>query len=94
MVQWEECVGTEVFLYEDHCALKHLKEHVCLQDVSQVDHGALIQLKEEVCFEVVLWVVKARAGSRGTSVGEKVGTRDRGDSDVIEEYGGKGACSV
>ena len=54
----------------------------------------LVGLKDKVCFEVVLWVVKTGAGSRGTSVGEKVGTRDRGDSDVIEEYGGKGACSV
>ena len=54
----------------------------------------LVGLKDKVCSEVVLWVVKTGAGSRGASVGEKVGTRDRGDSDVIEEYGGRGACSV
>ena len=54
----------------------------------------LVGLKDKVCSEVVLWVVKTEAGSRGASVGEKVGTRDRGDSDVIEEYGCRGACSV
>ena len=49
-----------------------LKEEVYFEVVLYKDHG--VGLKDKVCSEVVLWVVTTGAGSRGASVGEKVGT--------------------